>query len=319
MDFVIPPLPSFPVAQKPHSPYLSPMKTQGKAYLYAGAAVLMWSTVATVFKLALERMGFLQLLLYSSVVSTATLFAITLARRKLPQLRRFGWRDFGSSALMGLLNPFLYYIVLFKSYSLLPAQIAQPLNYSWGIVLVVFSAIFLRQKIGWRGYISIIVGFCGVILIATGGSFASIQYDPLGVALGLGSALLWASYWILNIRSKSDPVVKLAVNFAFGTIFIITLVAITGANFRVPAEALGAAVYVGFFEMGATFVFWLMALKLSENSAKVANLIYLSPFLSLIFIRRILGEDIRITTIIGLVLIVAGIVISKARRRTYRK
>jgi len=291
------------------------MKTQSKAYLYAGAAVLMWSTVATAFKLALERMGFLQLLLYSSAVSTATLFAIVLIQRKLPQLRRFGWRDLGTSALMGFLNPFLYYIVLFKSYSLLPAQIAQPLNYSWGIVLVVFSAIFLRQKIGWRGYISLIVGFCGVITIATGWRFGTMEYDLLGVALGLGSALLWASYWILNIRSKSDPVVKLAVNFAFGTIFIIALVAITGASFGVPAEALGAAAYVGFFEMGATFVFWLMALKLSENSAKVANMIYLSPFLSLIFIRTILAEDIRTTTIFGLILIVIGIVVGNARRR----
>ena len=218
-------------------------------------------------------------------------------------------------SLMGFLNPFLYYIVLFKSYSLLPAQIAQPLNYSWGIVLVVFSAIFLGQKIGWRGYVSIVVGFCGVITIATGWRFGAMAYDPLGVALGLGSALLWASYWILNIRSKSDPVVKLAVNFAFGTIFIIALVAITGVSFRVPANALGAAVYVGFFEMGATFVFWLMALKLSENSAKVANLIYLSPFLSLIFIRTILGEDIRTTTIIGLILIVVGIAVGNARRR----
>jgi len=68
------------------------------------------------------------------------------------------------------------------------------------------------------------------------------------------------------------------------------------------------ACYVGFFEMGITYIIWLMALKLSATTAKVTNLIYLSPFTSLIFIHFIVGEKILISTITGLVLIIAGIV-----------
>ena len=33
------------------------------------------------------------------------------------------------SALLGLINPFIYYIILLKAYKLLPAQVAQPLKY----------------------------------------------------------------------------------------------------------------------------------------------------------------------------------------------
>ena len=68
-----------------------------------------------------------------------------------------------------------------------------------------------------------------------------------------------------------------------------------------------AGAYVGCFEMGFTFVLWLTAMKLVSATAKVANLIFLSPFLSLIFIRVVLGERIAPATVVGLVLIVGGL------------
>lgn len=48
--------------------------------------------------------------------------------------------------LLGAINPLAYYLVLFKSYDLLPASQAQPLNYSWAITLTLMAAVFLGQK-----------------------------------------------------------------------------------------------------------------------------------------------------------------------------
>jgi hypothetical protein len=59
------------------------MDRQTKAYLYAGATVLLWSTVASAFKLTLASLGFLEMLLGASVVSLAALFLILLAQGKL--------------------------------------------------------------------------------------------------------------------------------------------------------------------------------------------------------------------------------------------
>ncbi|UCF83002.1 MAG: EamA family transporter, partial [Desulfobacteraceae bacterium] len=77
------------------------------------------------------------------------------------------------------------------------------------------------------------------------------------------------------------------------------------------------AVYVGMFEMGITFVLWLSALKLSENTAKVSNLIFISPFLSLVFIHFLVGEDILASTYIGLVLIITGLLIQQLKARPH--
>ena len=52
-------------------------------------------------------------------------------------------------------------------------------------------------------------------------------------------------------------------------------------------------------------------MHLAENTARISNLIYLSPFLSFIFINVILKESIRISSIAGLLLITAGILISR--------
>jgi drug/metabolite transporter (DMT)-like permease len=71
------------------------------------------------------------------------------------------------------------------------------------------------------------------------------------------------------------------------------------------------AVYIGFFEMGITFVVWLKALRLSETTAQVSNLIYLVPFLSLIVIYFTIGETILPSTIIGLVFIVSGVLLQR--------
>jgi hypothetical protein len=68
-----------------------------------------------------------------------------------------------------------------------------------------------------------------------------------------------------------------------------------------------AAVYVGVFEMGITFLFWLKALKMAETTDKVSNLVYLAPFLSLVFVHFILHEPVYYTTPVGLLLIICGI------------
>ena len=53
------------------------------------------------------------------------------------------------------------------------------------------------------------------------------------------------------------------------------------------------------------------AMRTTSNPALINQLCYLSPFLSLFFISTILGEPILVTTYIGLLLIVGGLVYNK--------
>ena len=296
------------------------MKQQRQAYTYALLAVLCWSTIGSAFKISLRYLDFLTLLLFASFIAAVVLFIILLLQEKLHLMKKIKKEDLLSSAFLGLLNPFLYYIVLLKAYELLPAQEAGTLNYIWPLVLVLLSIPMLRQKITGWSILAILVSFLGIMLISTHGQLLTLRFsNPVGVLLALGSAIFWALYWIFNMKDSREEVSKLFLNFCFGFFYIILTIAILrflGLNWSryplLPWQGIAGSVYLGIFEMGVTFILWMMALKLSSTTAKVSNLIYLSPFGSLILIHFFVGEVILLSTVIGLAFIVGGIILQQS-------
>ena len=289
-----------------------PVNRQRQAYTYAGIVVLFWSTVASAFKISLRYLEPVQLLFYSAAVSLFTLFIILFAQKKINLLRACRTGDYVKSALLGLLNPFLYYAVLLRAYSLLPAQQAVALNYTWAIQLVILAIPLLKQRIGFKSIIAVMTGYVGVLIIATQGDILSFRIVNLeGTLLALGSATIWALFWIYNIRDKRDEVIKLFLNFLFGFIFVCCYLLLSGRFILPQWTGLAGASYIGIFEMGITFVLWLNALRLSRTTAQVSNLIYLTPFLALVIINLAVGERIHISTVIGLFLIVSGIALQQ--------
>lgn len=292
------------------------MDDQDRAYFYALIAVFMWSTVASAFKLTLDHLDFIQLLFYSTLTSWIVLLIIILIQGKWTELRKTGRKDFLRSAKLGFLNPFLYYLVLFKAYSLLPAQEAQPLNFTWPLILALLSIPLLKQKITYLSIFALFVSFSGVFIISTQGDILGFNFtDPTGAFLAMGSGIIWALFWIYNMRDPRDEVIKLFFNFLIGWILtIIPFLLYTDLSLPPLSGSLGS-IYVGLFEMGITFVVWMRALKYSKTTSQVGNLIYASPFISLIFIHFFVGEEILIPTVVGLVFIVSGIVIQQSSSR----
>jgi len=288
------------------------MEKQRQAYSYAIFVVLFWATVASAFKISLRYLDFLQLVFFATITSTIVLLIILIIENKLKLFQTLTKKDCLNSVVLGFLNPFLYYLVLFKAYSLLPAQEAQPLNQTWAIVLSLLSIILLKQKIKLKSILAIFISFIGVIMISTHGKIAQFKFsNPIGVVLALGSAFIWALYWIYNIKDERDEIIKLSLNFVFGSIFIFVMILFVKKMIVPSIQGFIGAIYVGIFEMGITFVLWLKALKLSKTTAQVSNLIYLVPFLSLMVINLTVGEKILPSTIIGLIFIITGIIIQQ--------
>ena len=285
------------------------MTRQNNAYVFAGTAVLTWSTVGSAFKLTLSVISPIQMLLYASFFSILVLFIILLIYKKLPILLSSSMNDILHSSLNALLNPFLFYIVLFNAYDLLLTQEAMVLNFTWPVTLTLLSVLILNQKISWKSFLAIFISLIGIVVIATKGDLMSFKFSNVtGVILALSSTIIWSLFWIVNIRDKRDEVVKLFLNFTFGFIYILVTAIIMKMIMIPPWRALAGTVYIGLFEMGIAYVFWLKGLQLSSTTAKVSNLIFLAPFISLIIIQLTVGEQILWSTFAGLVFITAGIV-----------
>lgn len=286
---------------------------QRKAIFYALAAVLLWSTVATAFKLALRYLTPLQLLSIAALTSLLTFAAILSVQQRWREVWQVGRTRMSFYALQGFINPAAYYWVLFAAYNQLPAQQAQAINYTWAITMSLLAVPFLHQKLSAKELFAMLLAYVGVFLIATGGNWDFAQTNWIGIGLALFSTLLWASYWLLNTKNTDKPVPALFWCFAWGSFWLVlfnlinTSVDTQSSYFNVPWQGIWAGIYVGLFEMGITFFLWLTAMRLATKTAQISTLIFLSPFISLILIYFILGETIQITTLIGLSLICVGL------------
>ena len=255
------------------------------------------------------------LLLFANIVSVLLLGGILVVRGELRSVLPKNSRVLLQSLGLGFLNPFLYYLILFKAFDLLPAQEAQPLNYTWAITLSILAVPLLKQRMTLQDMVAILVSYTGVLVIATRGDLLGMQFsDPLGVALALASTVAWALYWIYNVRDTRPPLTGLFLNFLCALPMII-IYCLVFTDLHLPDfSGLLGATYVGCFEMGISFFLWLQALKYTESTARISNLIFISPFISLLLIYFLVGEVILPSTFAGLVLIVIGLVLQQVRR-----
>lgn len=292
------------------------MDKSRQSYLYALLAILFWSTVPTAFKISLRELDILTMLTIATLTSASVLMIVVVATDKSAIIIRSSLNDLFSSALLGLINPFIYYLILLNAYRLLPAQVAQPLNMIWPIILVFLSVPLLGQKIERKSFAALFLSFAGVYLISSQGKpFRFDGANLAGVFLATGSSVFWAVYFILNVRDKRDDAVKLFLNFLFGTVYLIAAMIITGSwQWHIGLKGALGSVYVGIFEMGITFFFWLKALSLAKTTDKVSNLVYLAPFISLLFVHFIIDEPVYYTTPAGLILIIGGILIQNRKK-----
>ncbi|KGE77066.1 DMT family transporter [Halomonas salina] len=285
------------------------MTTDRRAMLYGLGAVALWSTVATAFKVALERMTPLELMWLAALVSWALIGALVVRRGLLGEALKRGWR---TAAWAGLMNPVAYYLVLFAAYDRLPGQEAMALNYTWALAMALLAVPILGQRLTLVDALAGLVAYAGVWVIATRGAVFDVAFaDPLGVGLALVSTLIWALYWLLNVRDRRPPLVAQWQNFSVG-VPVLTGLLLFGPGLRWHGfDGLAAGVYVGLFEMGIAFVLWQLAVGTVSRTAKVSNLIFLSPPVSLMLLYLVVGEPILPSTLVGLVLILGGLALQQ--------
>lgn len=289
------------------------MKKNTQAIILALVAVLSWSTVATAFKVALTYLTHFEMLLIACLTSVLIFTIVLTFQHKWNLVKQLNGKQWRELAFQGFLNPAAYYLILFKAYDMLPAQVAQPVNYAWPIVLLILLAVFAKQPIPSKKYIGMVISMSGVVMISLGtGQLSDMDVPISGVLLAAFSAFFWAGYWMVNNKNKgkTDAIVSLFGSFLCGSLYLIASIPLFGIS--IPnLSGLLAGMYVGGFEMAIPFICFGIAMRITSNPALINQLCYLSPFLSLFFIAMVLHEPIVITTYIGLVLIVAGIVFNE--------
>lgn len=297
-------------------------KKQNLAIKLALVTVILWSTVATAFKLALTSATPMHVVIVSSFTSLFVLIALYVygnTDKSTSLLSHFRHTPF-RYIIAGNLNPVLYYWVLFAAYDQLPAQMAQSINYTWAIVLSILAVPILKQRFSKADMFGLVLCYLGVFVVVTKLDFSSLQNINIeGVLLALLSTLVWASYWLLNTKMSAPPITSLLLCFLCATPSLFILLLINLSSFQFSLTSFMASLYIGLFEMSLAFVLWLMAMKRADSTAQISMMIYISPFLSLVFIYFILEEPIYPSTLAGLSIICLGLIAQKHFTRIRNK
>lgn len=279
-----------------------------KTYFLAGTSIFFWSTVAVTTKLLLGSHNNFQVLCVSALFAAIFLFVTNVATGNIKKLKQYKAKDYVISALIGLPGTFFYYVFYYGGADRMLASQAFIVNYLWPIMSIVFACIILKEKMTLRKAIAVIISFMGVAIV-TGSDFTHLSKDVMtGTIMCVSAAICYGIFTSLNQKFNYDKQLSMMINYIV-TYILTGIINIAGGDAFVPeaSEILGF-VWNGVFTMAIANTAWAIALE-SGKTAKISNLAYITPFVSLIWTSLILKEELNINFVLGLIAIVLGIFI----------
>lgn len=248
----------------------------GLATLAGGGAVLLWAFLALLSRAASGIPPF-QLVATTFAISAIAGLALLAVQGRLNELRQ-GW----AAWLHGVGGLFGFHALYFASLRLAPPAEANLVNYTWPLLIVLFSAAVLGMRLTPRHLIGAGIGAAGCLLLL-GRQAAFPAGAGLGYVLAAGSALTWALYSVVSRRLAAVPSGALA-GFCAGVAVLAGMVHLLVE----PAVAPGATgwlaiVLLGLGPVGAAFLLWDIGMKRGDPRL-LGTLAFATPVLSTAFL-----------------------------------
>lgn len=280
---------------------------KSNAYFNLSLCILLWASIPVVTKKILVELDNLQMLFYSTILSTLVLGVLVVFQKKIKDFKKHNKKDYIVMFLLGFLGNYLYYIFLYGALKRTTASEGFILAYTWPILVLILSFLILKEEVNIKKIIGISISFIGIIIITTKGNPADFNLTSLsGDILALGGALVFALFSVIGKKYNFDKTISVFIYFFSALIFLIPTVSLFSELVLPSVGVLPWIIYNGIFVNGVSYIFWFKALENGETYI-ISNLLYLTPFISLIYISIFLNEKILISSIIGLVFIVFGV------------
>ena len=253
-------------------------------------------------------------LFLSTLAASLFLLVVQLVRDGGRIFRTYDVRGYMSMAGLGFLGLFLYSGLYYYGLSQLTSQEACLLNYLWPMMIVLFAALLLGERITLRTAAALLLSFSGVVVLTLGGEGSAEGTGLLGTVACLLAALCYGLFCVLNKRRNIDQTVMMIL--AWGVTAVCSLpVTLLTEEWVTPmwTQWIGL-LWLGVFIDAVGYLWWAMALQEARDAATVANLAYAVPLLSLVVSAAALGEEMSGAAVGALVLIMGGILLQSVRR-----
>ena len=290
-----------------------------KNFIYALSAVLIWSTTASLVKLLLSDIPNMEAMAISCILSTVFLFVVNIITGKIKLMKKYTLKDYAIMAGLGFIGLFIYTVLYYFGIDNLTAQEACVLNYLWPIMLVAFSCIILKEKLTVMKAVAMVCSFVGIVILSIGGGEIPSGNAALGIASCITCAACYGLFCVLNKKYDHDQGIAMMIMWGVTGVCSAILGHLTEEWVMISAVEFAGLAWLGIAINAIGYLIWALALQGTENTAKIANLAYLTPFLSIIVSAVFLKESLKLNALIALVFIIGGILLQNIQKNKEKK
>lgn len=286
-------------------------------HFYAIFTILVWGSCFVLTKEMLTTYTAIQIIPLRMALAYVTLWVLRPKTLKLPR------KDELMFILIGVTGGSLYFFLQNTALSYTYAANVSILVALAPILTVILAQLFSRsgERLGKYVYIGAVIAIVGVVLVVLNGQL-TFHLNPLGDFIALGAAFMWALYSIL-IKKYTEQydnflVTRRVMLWAFLTSVPLMLVTDGMPDLRplfTTPRILLSWLFLGVFGNAVCFAIWNVAFK-RLGVVITNNYLYASPFVTLAAGYLILHEEITLMSIIGAVLITAGVVVALKKPRS---
>ncbi|XUL94369.1 EamA family transporter [Streptomyces galilaeus] len=238
----------------------------------------------------------------------AGLVLLALCRRR-PR-GAWWWR----SAVLGLLNVSVFFVLVYAASQLLPTSIAATVMAVSPLAMMLIAWALMSERPGLQHLTGAAIGLGGVcLMLLTGADGVSVP----GILASAAAMLVSAFGHILTKRWNStgtDVLASTAWQLTAGGLFLLPVAAaVEGAPPALSASALLAFGYVTLVATALAFAAWFTGLR-HLPSGTVGLIGLLNPVTGVMLGTAVAGEVLTVRQLCGLALVLAGVVLGRPTR-----
>lgn len=312
--------PAIPVPARPQNNERS--SRLGVTDLLMLLAVVLWAVNFSVIKIALRE--FTPLSFNGPRLSIASLLLLFFLWRKEGDFR-LPKADLWKVAVLGIVGNTFYQLLFINGIHRTTASKTSLVMTMTPIFIALLSALFIREKIHWVGWLGILLAFLGIYLVIFGrpGAVSFSDRNLQGDLLILFGNLFWAVYTVFSkpLLERMSPLKLTTLSLAFGTLFYLPLTVRQTAALpwgSLSLSAWAALFFSAVFAIAVSYVIWYTSVKRVGNT-KTGIYGNITPVFTVFFANLFIGESIGFVQIIGTLVIVLGFTLTRFGDRWFRK
>ena len=268
-------------------------------------AIFFWATAFVLTKVVLKEVDTTTLgVLRYFFASIMVIFILIKQKISLPK-----FKDIPAFVFAGF-SGYAGYIVFFNMATLLSSPSTLSVINALAPAITAIVAYFMfNEKIKIIGWISMGISFCGILILTLWNGTLTVNKGIIYMLIGCILLSLYNISQRYLTKKYSSFDVSMYSMLIGGVLLVIYSPSSVGSIFSISFNSLILIIYMSVFPSIISYFFWTKAFELAKHTTEVTSFMFVTPVLATLMGIIILGDIPKLSTLIGGVVIILGMII----------